>query len=91
MQFLLDWGSFVALLMLSIAVCIQMLKIIEKQSSGEISLITVTIRTIAMAIILLKMVAIRDWYLICGQTMLMVTYACFAATVLKYRRNIKKA
>lgn len=85
MQFLLDWGSFIALLMLAVAVYVQMLRIIEKKSSGEISLVTVTIRTVAMAIILLKMIHLQDWYLICGQAVLMITYACFVGVVLKYR------
>ncbi len=76
---------FIALVMLAIGVMSQMWKIHKNKSSEDISLIAVTFRSIAMIIILLKMIYMKDWYLISGQGVLIVTYIFYIIMILKYR------
>lgn len=90
MEAFVNYGSFIALVMLSIGVMSQMWKIHRNKSSEDISLVAVTFRSVAMIIIMLKMIYLKDWYLISGQGVLMATYIFYIGTILKYRFAKKK-
>ncbi len=85
MQVFIDYASFVALLMLAAAVISQMFKIKERRSAEDLSLLAISIRFTAMLIILVKMITLRDVYLVSGQSVLLVVYVLYIIQVLHWK------
>ena len=87
---LLGWltvGSYIAL---NIDVLFQIKKIYRTKSSKDLSLFGMTIRYVAILIILVKFISLSDAPLIIGQGLIVITFTAYFALALTYFRRTKK-
>jgi len=86
----LDWLTLLSYVALNIDILFQIRRIYQTKSSKDLSLIGMTIRYIAIIIILIKFIKLSDVALIAGQALIAVTftiYFIFALTYFYYRKQ----
>ena len=88
-QLFVDYASFIALVMLACAVGSQMFKIHTRGSAEDFSLLAISMRLTAILIILIKMITLRDVFLISGQCILLFVYVLYAVQVIYWKRKFR--
>jgi len=86
----LDWLTLISYVALNIDVILQIKRIYETKSSRDLSLFGMTIRYIAIIIILIKFVSLKDTSLILGQGLIAVTFSIYFILAVSYFRYRKK-
>jgi len=85
----LDWLTLLSYIALNIDIVLQIKRIYRRKSSEDLSLLGMTIRYVAIIIIVIKFVAIRDIALIIGQCIAVVTFGTYFTLALVYFRHRK--
>ena len=85
MSFLVNYATIIAYIALSAGIFIQIGKILKRKSVKDISLIEVSIRLSATFLIWLKIVMTHDFYLLGGQSWVLIVYSAYLAIILFYR------
>ena len=86
---ILDWLTLSSYIALNIDIVLQIRRIYQRKSSEDLSLLGMTIRYIAILIIIIKFAAIGDTSLIIGQGIAVITFGTYFALALVYFRNRK--
>ncbi len=84
---ILDIATIVALMALNIDIFLQNQKVYRRKSSKDISLPGLSVRYIAIFIILTKYVAINDKVLVFGQSLIALNVMVYIVLVYRYRRS----
>ncbi len=87
---ILDWLTLLSYIALNIDIVLQIKRIYHRKSSEDLSLPGMTIRYIAILIIVFKFAAIGDAALIIGQGIAVVTFGTYFTLALIYYRRPKK-
>lgn len=83
---LLDWLTFLSYAALNVDILFQIRRIYHTKSSRDLSLAGMTIRYVAILIILIKFISIDDYPLILGQTLIVVTFSIYFVLAISYLR-----
>lgn len=86
---ILDWLTLLSYLALNIDIVLQIRRIYRTKSSEDLSLLGMTIRYVAILIIVIKFAAIGDAALIIGQGIAVVTFGTYFGLALRYGRRKK--
>jgi len=86
---ILDWLTLLSYVALNIDIVLQIKRIYHRKSSEDLSLLGMTIRYIAILIIVFKFAAIGDIALIIGQGIAVVTFGTYFTLALIYYRRWK--
>jgi len=87
MNFIIDYGALIAYIILTIGVVFQARKIIRRNSSSDIAISEVILRTIASILILWKLIMVADPFLIWGQAIFLAVYLGYSLVVFRYHRE----
>lgn len=82
---LLDILTILSYVALNIDIIFQILRIWRTKSSNDISLIGLTIRYVAVLVILFKFMSLSDLPLIIGQSLITVTITLYLLLAISYR------
>lgn len=85
MQLIIDYGSVIAYVVLSIGVLAQTIKTYRRKSVDDISLIDIISRYLATFLLTLKILSTNDTYLITGQLIIAATMMVYLAFFIKYK------
>lgn len=87
---LLDWLTFASYIALNVDILAQIRRIYINKSSKDLSLFGMSIRCIAIIIILAKFISLQDFPLIIGQGLIFITFGSyFALAIMYYIKNSK--
>lgn len=73
---------------LAVDFLLQIHRVWANKHSGDVSLVGVTVRTTAAAVVLAKIVAVGDAYLLIGQSTMVVLLVVYLALVFRFRNAI---
>ncbi len=82
---LLDILTVLSYIALNVDIIFQILRIWRTKSSNDISLIGLSIRYVAILIILWKFISLSDLPLIAGQTLITITVTLYLLLAVSYR------
>ena len=80
----LDELTLISYIALNIDVALQIKRIYKTKSSQDLSLLGMTIRGIAILVILIKFISLKDAALIIGQALIAATFAAYFILALSY-------
>lgn len=83
---LLDVATLLSYVALNVDILFQIRHIYRRKSSRDLSLVGMSIRYVAILIILIKFVTLSDLPLILGQGLIMVTFTTYLVLALVYYR-----
>lgn len=87
---ILDELTLVSYVALNVDIILQVRRIHKTKSSRDLSLLGMSIRFLAIAIILVKFISLRDTALIIGQGLIAATFVIYFLAALNYFRFRKK-
>jgi hypothetical protein len=87
---LLDWLTLASYVALNIDIILQIRRIHHTKSSNDLSIVGMTIRCIAVLIILAKFISISDVALIIGQVVVTLTFILYFGLAIVYFKHRKK-
>lgn len=82
-----DSLTIVSLVAINIDILLQNIRVFQRKSSLDISLLGTTIRYLAIIILLAKYLTIHDTVLIIGQTVILVNVGAYTYLVVRYRKG----
>ena len=82
---LLDYGLVLAYIAIMTDISLQIGRIWQRQSSGDVSIMGTTVRALASGVFLTKYVQIQDKYLTIGQSMFLALLGVYLFLLVKYR------
>jgi len=85
-QIIIDYAVLIAFFALSVDVIIQILHIIKRKSSKDISIKGSLIRLAAVVVFLIKFITTGDIVLIIGQAVFIFAYAIYFILLIHYRK-----
>lgn len=88
---ILDSLTLISYVALNIDVVLQIKRIHKTRSSKDLSLLGMTIRGIAIGIILIKFISLKSTPLIIGQGLIALTFAIYYILAFSYFRNRKES
>jgi len=83
----LDIITFASYVALTVDILFQIKNVRRTQSSKDVSLIGITIRYIAILIILYKFMTLADWPLVLGQSLLSIVFTLYLVLAFYYHRH----
>ena len=86
LQILIDYALIVAFIALTTDVIIQILHIIKRKSSRDISIKGCIIRSFGALVLLIKFFLLSDVYLVIGQTIFLSVYLTYFLLIIYYRK-----
>lgn len=87
---LLNYASLAAFVLLTIGICFQIKKTIKVKHVRGISIAETALRTAACMVLLAKFIAVKDPYLIMGQSVFNAAYLVFFVLALIYSIRTKR-
>jgi hypothetical protein len=87
---LLDWLTLLSYVALNVDVILEIKKIRKTRSSKDLSLVGMTIRYIAIVVLVIKFVSLRDTSLILGQGLIALTFTVYLILAITYFGNRKR-
>jgi uncharacterized protein with PQ loop repeat len=87
---ILDWLTLLSCLALAADILLQIKRVYRTKSSNDLSLLGMTIRYIAIIVILVKFISLNDLPLMIGQgviTIIFTAYLFLAIVYFRHRRN----
>jgi uncharacterized protein with PQ loop repeat len=87
---ILDLLTLLSYIALNVDIMLQVKRIYRRKSSDDLSLVGMTIRYIAIIIILVKFASLRDVPLVIGQGLCAVTFTVYFVLAVLYFRHRKK-
>ncbi len=88
---LLDWLTLFSYIALNVDVILQARRIYTTKSSEDLSLFGMTIRYVAIIIILIKFISLSSLSLILGQGLIAATFTIYFILAILYFRHRKRA
>lgn len=88
---ILDWLTLISYIALNVDVMLQIHRIYSTKSSHDLSMLGMTIRYIAIAIILVKFIELGDMPLLLGQVLIAGTFTVYFMLAIVYARHKKKS
>ncbi len=85
MQLLINYGSMIAFVILSLGIILQIRKIYLIRNAQSIAVWEVILRFLASSLLLVKFFGTRDLYLIIGQGIFTAIYLYYCMLVFKYK------
>lgn len=82
----LSLATFISYIALNIDIFLQNLRVWRRKSSTDVSSIGLSIRLMAIIIILLKFISLSDWALIAGQSLILINCSLYLLLVIHFRR-----
>lgn len=86
----LDWLTLISYIALNVDILFQIRTIYNTKSSKDLSLLGMTIRYIAIVIILVKFISVSDTSLIIGQGLITVTFSLYFVLAIMYFKQRPK-
>jgi len=86
LQIIIDYALIVAFIALTTDVIIQILHIIKRKSSRDISIKGCVIRIFGAVVLLIKFFLLSDSYLVIGQAIFLLVYATYFLLIVHYRK-----
>ena len=86
LQIIIDYALIVAFIALTTDVIIQILHIIKRKSSRDISIKGCVIRIFGAVVLLIKFSLLSDSYLVIGQAIFLLVYATYFLLIVHYRK-----
>lgn len=80
----LDWLTLISYIALNVDILFQIRRIHKTKSSKDLSLLGMTIRYIAIIIILIKFINLSDTALIIGQGLIVLTFTTYFTLAIMY-------
>lgn len=87
----LDWLTLISYTALNVDVVLQIHRIYNTKSSRDLSMPGMTIRFIAIGIILIKFIELGDMPLLLGQALIASTFTIYFILAVAYARHKKKS
>ncbi len=86
----LDWLTLLSYIALNVDIIFQVRKIYQTKSSADLSLAGMSIRYVAIIIILIKFISLSDIPLTIGQGLITVTFSAYFCLAVAYFMHHKK-
>ena len=86
---IIDFFTFISYLALNIDIVFQIRRIKKTKSSHDLSLLGLSIRYLAILIIMLKFVTLHDISLVLGQGLIVITFSAYFYLAFFYSRKKK--
>lgn len=84
---ILDIASFLSYVALNIDMLLQIRQIHQTKSSRDLSLTGMSVRYVAIAVILTKFISLDDRALIFGQGLIFITFSTYYILAIKYKEK----
>jgi uncharacterized protein with PQ loop repeat len=87
---LLDWATLLSYVALNFDILLEIKKVHKTKSSKDLSLTGMTIRLLALIILVIKFISLKDLSLIVGQGLMALTFTVYLLLALSYARHRRR-